>query len=105
MLTLGLVINPLAGVGGPAAMKGSDGAQAQDRARKLGVTPQAVARARSTFRELAQLTMSSVVEQSSSVEPSRPLCRIIAAGGAMGEHALIDLPAEHFVLDLSLIHI
>jgi len=55
MLRVGLVINPLAGIGGPAAMKGSDGAHAQNVARKLGVNPRAGHRAGDTFVHLAEL--------------------------------------------------
>ncbi len=55
MFRLGLIINPVAGVGGPAAMKGSDGVAAQQAARALGVLPQAVSRARETFVQLAEL--------------------------------------------------
>ena len=93
MLTLGLVINPLAGVGGPAAMKGSDGAQAQERARELGVIPQAIARARSTFKEIERLGHSSA-------QAMPALCRIITPGGSMGQQAIADLPSELFDIEV-----
>ncbi len=90
MLTLGLVINPAAGVGGPAAMKGSDGVEAQERARQLGVTPQAVVRAQTTFAELARLVSSK----------QQTLCRVITPGGPMGQDALVDLAADYFAVDI-----
>ncbi|MCO1335263.1 ATP-NAD kinase family protein [Microbulbifer sp. OS29] len=42
---LGLIINPWAGVGGPAGLKGSDGAETVQRALKVGIEPQANQRA------------------------------------------------------------
>jgi len=90
MLTVGLLINPTAGVGGPAAMKGSDGIEAQERARELGVAPQAVARARTAFSELANLFDSA----------EKPLCRIITLSGSMGHEALTELPAEPFLIEV-----
>ena len=42
---LGLVINPWAGIGGPAGLKGSDGAETVDRALAAGIHPQSHKRA------------------------------------------------------------
>ncbi|GAA5525987.1 hypothetical protein Maes01_02566 [Microbulbifer aestuariivivens] len=42
---LGLVINPWAGIGGPAGLKGSDGAETVRRALQAGVAPRAQQRA------------------------------------------------------------
>jgi len=81
MLTIGLVVNPLAGVGGPAAMKGSDGEQAQQVARKQGIEPAALTRARAMFAELA-VVLESV---------NRPAFELRAAAGAMGLAAAVDV--------------
>ncbi|HEY6599223.1 MAG TPA: ATP-NAD kinase, partial [Pseudomonadales bacterium] len=40
-LRIGLIVNPVAGLGGPAALKGSDGVDTQRRALSLGSQPRA----------------------------------------------------------------
>ncbi|NJN52133.1 MAG: ATP-NAD kinase [Gammaproteobacteria bacterium] len=55
MLTIGVLINPIAGVGGPAALKGSDGESVQAAALAAGVTPLAVARMRSALAKLESM--------------------------------------------------
>nr|WP_255774540.1 ATP-NAD kinase family protein [Microbulbifer zhoushanensis] len=53
MKKLGLVINPWAGVGGPAGLKGSDGAETVQQALEAGVEPQAQKRAATALAGLA----------------------------------------------------
>jgi predicted polyphosphate/ATP-dependent NAD kinase len=50
---LGIIVNPLAGIGGAVALKGSDGPQTVARAFSLGGVPQAPARTTRTLRALA----------------------------------------------------
>ena len=69
--SVGLVINPLAGLGGPMAEKGSDRPGIVDRAARMGVAPRAVDRARRAVEALLW-------------EGDRP---ILAGPGALGEAA------------------
>ncbi|KEA62841.1 ATP-NAD kinase [Marinobacterium lacunae] len=66
--TLGLIINPFAGLGGSVALKGSDGADTVARALELGAQPRAQLRALTALEALKGLTF-----------------RLITWGGDMGE--------------------
>ncbi len=70
---LGLIVNPVAGLGGPVGLKGSDGSEVQARARSLGAVGAARARASAALAALD------------------PRTALLTAGGAMGE----DLCREH----------
>ncbi|MFC5791612.1 ATP-NAD kinase family protein [Agromyces tardus] len=70
---LGLIVNPVAGVGGPAGLAGSDGADVQRLARERG------ARSRADERASAALAV---------VAASHPNARVLTVAGAMGEHAV-----------------
>jgi len=79
---LGLIVNPLAGLGGRVGLKGTDGPDVQRRALELGASPHAPARA---DRALARL------------EPERARLHVTAAPAAMGA----DLAAARgFELDV-----
>jgi predicted polyphosphate/ATP-dependent NAD kinase len=69
-LTIGLIVNPLAGIGGATGLKGSDGAETVEEALKRGAVPQAPDRA---TRALAGLKGKAV--------------RLLCWGGAMGEQS------------------
>jgi predicted polyphosphate/ATP-dependent NAD kinase len=45
MNRIGLIVNPLAGIGGRVGLKGSDGIETQRRALELGATPESIHRA------------------------------------------------------------
>lgn len=83
MLSFGLLINPVAGVGGPVALKGSDEPDVQHRARRRGGSPRGEARA---ARALAEMGAAA-----SAV-------RWLTWGGEMGENALRKAGLEPEVL-------
>ena len=68
---LGLIVNPVAGIGGRVGLKGSDGTEIQKKARELGAVPEALNRA---------------VEALERVRPVDDL-QIITYPGEMGEDA------------------
>lgn len=71
-LKVGLVLNPKAGIGGPVALKGSDGAETVSRARALGSESKVVERTAVCLNELHDLAEE---------------LKIITMAGEMGAHA------------------
>ncbi|SEL78478.1 ATP-NAD kinase family protein [Nonomuraea pusilla] len=69
-LVVGLVVNPVAGLGGAAGLKGSDGADVQRAALARGATPRAGERAARAVRTLLS---------------RRPGVRLVTVPGPMGE--------------------
>ncbi len=55
MSLIGLIVNPVAGIGGRVGLKGSDGIEVQRRALALGAVPQASARAAQALERLQPL--------------------------------------------------
>ncbi len=76
MRRLGLIVNPIAGMGGRVGLKGTDGAEVLERAKALGAVPVAAARVE---RALARIE-----------DRCADLC-VVAAAGAMGG----ELAAAH----------
>lgn len=70
MTRVGLIVNPVAGIGGVAGLKGSDGTQTQHLAISRGAQLRAAARARDALRVLAR---------------TFPDAEVLTAGGALGE--------------------
>jgi predicted polyphosphate/ATP-dependent NAD kinase len=71
IVRLGLVVNPIAGIGGKAALKGSDDAELLAAAIERGAEPVAPARAETALAVLG---------------PARSRVELLTAPGAMGEH-------------------
>ncbi|NUU12645.1 hypothetical protein, partial [Curtobacterium pusillum] len=71
-MTIGVLVNPVAGIGGPAGLGGSDGADVQQRARQRGGRARAGERAALALRTLAA---------------AHPDAELLTVAGAMGEDA------------------
>jgi predicted polyphosphate/ATP-dependent NAD kinase len=83
MSRLGLIVNPVAGMGGRVALKGTDGLETIARARELGAEPLAAVRAE---RSLARLELSGAA------------LTLVAAPGVMGADIAIGRRFEAEVL-------
>lgn len=70
MFKIGLIVNPVAGIGGPAGLKGSDGDEIYQQAKELGFETRALQR--------AQLVLASLSELSDTIE-------FVTCSGLMGE--------------------
>lgn len=70
---IGVVVNPVAGIGGPAGLSGSDGAEVQRLAVERGSVSRAQERTAAALRVLAE---------------RRPDAVVLAAAGEMGERAV-----------------
>ncbi len=69
--TIGLIVNPVAGMGGAVGLKGTDGEAIVKQARSLGATPVAPARAEAFLSEL---------------NPAKSNVRLLVGAGSMGEY-------------------
>jgi predicted polyphosphate/ATP-dependent NAD kinase len=69
---LGLIVNPMAGIGGRVGLKGSDGAEIQRMAFELGAVPEALQRA---------------VQALERLEPVKGELEVVSYPGEMGEDA------------------
>ncbi|MGM9619009.1 MAG: ATP-NAD kinase family protein [Oscillospiraceae bacterium] len=76
MKKIGLIINPVAGVGGPAALKGSDGPEVQRLAKELGI--------RSATQERTKVVLKSLALVKEQVQ-------LYAAPAEMGETAAREM--------------
>ncbi|MFF2050966.1 ATP-NAD kinase family protein [Leifsonia sp. NPDC058194] len=72
-MSIGLVVNPVAGIGGPAGLAGSDGAAVQQEALRRGGVPRASVRAEEALAVLAS---------------AHPGAEVLTAAGALGEDAV-----------------
>jgi len=70
---LGVIVNPIAGLGGRAALKGSDAPGVVEEARRLGISPESNIRAERALREVKATAPADLV--------------IYTAPGEMGEEA------------------
>jgi len=84
-MRIGLVVNPVAGMGGAVGMKGTDGPDTVAEAMRRGAVPQAGARARRALAVLAA---------------RRPGTQVIAAPGPLGADWLTGLALQVEFLSL-----
>jgi len=84
MKKVGLIINPLAGMGGKVGLKGTDGPEIAKKARLLGAIPEAGVKAVRALREL--LPLSGQIE-------------FLTCSGLMGEEALQQCGLSYRVID------
>lgn len=75
-LRIGLLMNPCAGIGGPAGLKGSDGIEVQTLARAQGIESQVCRR--------VVMALASLAHQLGDLH-------WVTCSGAMGEQALLEL--------------
>ncbi len=87
---IGLIINPIAGMGGRVGLKGTDGADALRQARELGATPQSAVRALVALREVVSQLGSELAvhtppgEMGESVARELGLLPVITGGPVHG---------------------
>ena len=74
LFRLGLIINPLAGVGGAVALKGSDGIEISQQAMALGAKPQSQQRTRSCLQAIQQQADQCVIYTAAN-DMGENLCR------------------------------
>ncbi|GGJ66856.1 ATP-NAD kinase family protein [Streptomyces brasiliensis] len=70
---LGVVVNPVAGIGGVVGLKGSDGARVQAQAHQRGAVHRSIDRTRRALSVLAA---------------QAPTCHVVTVAGPMGEQAV-----------------
>ena len=83
MLKIGLLINPVAGMGGALGLKGSDGTALQDEARERGGKGRGPERLQAMFRAAPELASAA---------------SWLTIGGAMGADLLAELSVPHRVV-------
>jgi len=76
MKRIGLIVNPIAGMGGRVGLKGSDGKETLELARKLGAVPECPGKALTALKQIKNNFDGDV--------------QIITYPATMGEHKVID---------------
>ena len=82
-MEIGLIVNPIAGMGGAVGLKGTDGEDILAEARRRGAAPRAADRAREALKAVSQRKLD---------------IKIVTCEGAMGEESLEGLDFESEVV-------
>ena len=88
MKKVGLIINPVAGMGGKVGLKGTDGTAIVEKAVKMGARPEAAAKALIALKTLL---------------PIKDQIELITCPGSMGEEAALDAGFNPRLLDPSVL--
>lgn len=83
MILVGLIVNPIAGMGGTVGLKGTDGGEILEMARKLGAKPEAPSRAILALKKLL---------------PIKDKIKILTSSGDMGENQCKEAGLEFEVV-------
>lgn len=83
MKLIGLIVNPISGMGGAVGLKGTDGGEILQMARKLGARPEAPGRAILALERLL---------------PIKEDIRILTSSGDMGENQCLEAGLDHEVI-------
>ncbi|WP_422485144.1 ATP-NAD kinase family protein [Gudongella sp. DL1XJH-153] len=83
-MKLGVIVNPIAGMGGKVGLKGTDGPEVLEKARKMGAKPESPGKAEKALRTLV---------------PLKDRLEILTFPGDMGENEMRNLGFEPTVLD------
>ena len=83
--TLGLIVNPIAGMGGRVGLKGTDGPAILEEARRLGAKPQSQHRTREALRMFESL---------------RDEINVVTCAGQMGERVAVQCGFKPAVIDV-----
>lgn len=83
MKLIGLVVNPIAGMGGRVGLKGTDGKEVLQKARELGSIPEAPIKAKRALKQL--LSMKDDI-------------KVLVASGDMGENEVKEVGLNHEVV-------
>lgn len=85
--TLGLIVNPIAGMGGAVGLKGTDGTEVLREAIRRGATPRAPARARAAMNAARDTLLAAGA-------------RILTCPGAMGQDEVVAAGLAASIIDL-----
>ncbi|WP_409227675.1 ATP-NAD kinase family protein [Gudongella sp. SC589] len=83
-MKLGVIVNPIAGMGGRVGLKGTDGPEVLEMARKMGAKPESPGKAEKALRTLV---------------PLKDRLEILTFPGDMGENEMRNLGFEPLVLN------